>query len=80
MADNDTSFSDQGLKDLNTTQQAGVRYIGLIVQAIKSVFPQQTGTASTATAGAATLPANPVGFIQVTLPSGALAKIPYYGA
>lgn len=35
------------------------------------------GTAATATAGAATLPANPVGFIQWNL-DGAVIKIPYY--
>ena len=70
--------ASQGLTDLNTTQQQGVRNLGGIIQAIKSVFPQQTGTASTATAGGATLPGAPAGFIVVTLPSGATAKIPYY--
>ena len=47
-------------------------------QNIATVFPQQTGTASSATAGSATLPANPVGFIIVTLPSGSTVKVPYY--
>jgi Holliday junction resolvasome RuvABC endonuclease subunit len=46
--------------------------------AINAVFPQQTGTAATATAGSATLPANPVGFIIVTLPGGSTVKVPYY--
>ena len=46
--------------------------------AIQTVFPQQTGTSGTATAGSATLPANPVGFIIVTLPGGATVKVPYY--
>lgn len=73
---------DQGtngaLQNLNNTQQSAVRTLGALVQAIRSIFPQQTGTATTATAGAATLPANPTGFIVVTLPSGALAKVPYY--
>ena len=46
---------------------------------IKSVFPQQTGTATSATAGSATLPANPVGFIVVSLPGGTSVKVPYYG-
>lgn len=76
MADGDLQ---QGLQNLNVTQQSGVRYIGLLIQAIKSVFPQQTGTATTATAGAATLPANPVGFIVVSLPNGTSVKVPYYG-
>lgn len=66
------------LDDLVTIQQSGVSYLGLLIQAIKSVFPQQTGTASSATAGAATLPAKPVGFIVVTLPSGTVVKVPYY--
>ena len=47
-------------------------------QVLSTTFPQQGGTSSTATGGAATLPANPVGFIEITLPSGAAAKVPYY--
>jgi len=66
------------LDDLVTVQSSGVNYLGHIVKAILSVFPQQTGTAGTATGGAATLPGNPVGFITVTLPNGTLAKVPYY--
>lgn len=66
------------LGTLNSTQNKGVQYLGLLIQAIKSVFPQQTGTAATATAGAATLPAAPVGFITVSLPSGTTVKVPYY--
>lgn len=66
------------LGTLNSTQSAGVKYLGLLIQAIKSVFPQQSGTAATATAGAATLPANPVGFIIVSLPDGTVVKVPYY--
>lgn len=57
----------------------GVRALNDIVSAIKSVFPIAGGTTTAATAGAATLPANPVGFIEVTLPSGAVALVPYYG-
>lgn len=68
------------LATLNSTQQSGVKYLGQIILAIKSVFPQQTGTATTATGGAATLPANPVGFIVVTLPDGTIAKVPYYAS
>lgn len=79
MPDEDIGTASQGLKDLNTTQQSGVRYIGLLIQAIRQIFPQQTGTATTATAGAATLPANPVGFIVVALPNGTSVKVPYYG-
>lgn len=46
---------------------------------IKSVFPQMTGTTITATTGVnGAPPAQVVGYITVTLPSGASAKIPYY--
>lgn len=76
MADGDSS--QQGLKDLNTTQQSGVRYLGLIIQALQKAFIQFGGTVSTATGGAATLPANPVGFVTATLPNGTVIKIPYY--
>ena len=66
------------LDQIQTTLNQGVQAINKLYAVLKSVFPQQTGTASSATGGAATLPANPVGFIIVTLPSGATAKIPYY--
>lgn len=74
MADGDS----QGLKDLNTTQQSGVRYLGLIIQTLQKAFIQFGGVGTTATGGAATLPANPVGFVSATLPSGQVVKIPYY--
>lgn len=67
-----------GLDDLNTTQKSGVNYLGQLVIAIKSMFPQTVGTSGSATGGAATLPANPVGFLDVTLPDGTTAKVPYY--
>lgn len=56
----------------------GVQAITALRTTISSVFPVSTGTASSAVAGAATLPANPVGFIVVTLPNGTTAKVPYY--
>ena len=56
----------------------GVRYLGQIVTALQAIFPQTSGTSGTATGGAATLPANPVGFLTVTLPDGTTAKVPYY--
>ena len=49
---------------LNTTMQA--------------VFPYITATSTSATAGAQTLPANPAGFINITLPSGTAIKVTYY--
>jgi hypothetical protein len=45
---------------------------------MQAVFPYIVSTSSTATAGAATLPANPVGFINITLPNGTSVKVPYY--
>jgi len=36
-----------------------------------------TSTASTATGGSATLPANPVGFLEINL-GGTMYKLPYY--
>jgi len=74
----DPNSSQQGLQDLNVTQQSGVRYLGLIIQALQRAFIQFGGTGTTATGGAATLPANPVGFVSATLPSGQVIKIPYY--
>ena len=64
--------------NLITTLLNGVRYLGQIATTLSSTFPQTGGTSTSATAGAATLPANPVGFITVTLPDGTAAKIPYY--
>lgn len=79
MAQSDLASKDGGsLTDLVTVQQSGVTYLGLLIQAIKTVFPQMTGTSTTATAGAATLPANPTGFIIVTLGNGSTVKVPYY--
>lgn len=56
----------------------GVRALNDIVTALGKIFPSISGTASTATGGAATLPSSPVGFIVVTLPDGTSAKVPYY--
>jgi len=49
-----------------------------IVTALKAIFPSGTGVSSTATGGAAVLPANPVGYVNITLPTGQPAKVPYY--
>jgi hypothetical protein len=43
--------SNQGLVDLNTTQQQGVRNLGLIIQAMRTTFPGQfVGVPASATA------------------------------
>jgi hypothetical protein len=63
---------------VNMAQQNN-QLLAKIQQTLAAVFPQATGTDSTATGGAATLPANPVGFIEVYVPSlSATVKIPYY--
>lgn len=66
LSDIETQLTDVNTKldDINTTLAAS--------------FPQVTGTAGSATAGAATLPANPVGFITVLLPGGSTVLVPYY--
>ncbi|HLY88316.1 MAG TPA: hypothetical protein VKQ27_04970 [Acetobacteraceae bacterium] len=66
------------LDTINSTQTAGVQYLGQIVAALRAAFGFLGGTAPSATGGAATLPANPVGFVTMTLPSGASVKVPYY--
>ena len=66
------------LDDLVSNLKNGVTNLGQLVQIIKSVFPQMTGLSSTATAGTATLPATPAGFIIVTLPNGSTVKVAYY--
>lgn len=80
MADDNSNNNSQGLIDLNTTQKSAVQYLGQILLALRNIFPQTSGTATTATGGAATLPANPVGFITVTLPNGTSVKVPYYAS
>lgn len=42
-------------------------------------FPQVVGNSTTATGGSATLPGNPVGFMEVVNPTtGTTVKVPYY--
>lgn len=60
------------------TQQNGVVALNAIQQTLSKVFPQASGTSGSAIGGAATLPANPVGFVTVTLPGVGAVKIPYY--
>lgn len=69
------------LTTLNATLLRAVIAINGLQTILEKVFPQTNGTATTATGGAATLPANPVGFLTVIEPStGVTVKIPYYGA
>ena len=66
------------LDDVVSNIKNGVTNLGQLIQVIKNVFPQMTGTSTTATAGAETLPTAPAGFIIVTLPNGTTVKVPFY--
>ena len=62
-----------------TTLQNLVQALNSINTTLGKVFPQGLGTATTATAGTATLPSAPVGFLEVMNPAtGASVKVPYY--
>jgi len=77
----DSSFSEQGLRDLNTTQQSGVRYLGLLIQALQGAFLQFGGRTTSATIGASGAPpAQVAGYISFTAPDGTIGKIPYYNS
>lgn len=80
MADGDGGLgAAQGLANLNTTQQSGVRYLGLIIQALQKAFIQFGGKTTSATGGSASaLPAAPAGYVSMTLPDGTVGKIPFY--
>jgi hypothetical protein len=81
MADDELggNAASQGLKDLNTTQQSGVRYLGLIIQALQKAFIQFGGKTTSATAGGASaLPATPLTYVSVVLPDGTVGKIAVY--
>ena len=66
------------LDDAVSNLKGVVSNLSSIYTVIKAIFPQSTGTSFTASAGTATLPGAPNGFIIVNLPSGAQAKVPYY--
>lgn len=69
--------SDNELQLLIAVINSGVRAINALNVTLQTVFPQQGATASTATGGAATLPANPVAFLEAVI-NGTTYKIPYY--
>lgn len=51
-----------------------------IAQYMSTVFPQQTTTATTigAAGAASALPAQPLGYMNITLSNGTAVKVPYY--
>ena len=54
------------------------RSLDLLTAAMKAALPVVQSTAAAATAGSATLPTAPAGFLNVTLPNGTAAKVAYY--
>jgi hypothetical protein len=71
-------FGTNSLSSILSTLQNGVRALYDISTKISTIFPQVSGTSTTATGGSITPPAQVVGYISVTLPNGTSAKIPYY--
>jgi hypothetical protein len=67
------------LDDVNSNLLSLVNNVGQVLKAIQTIFPQQTGTSTTATTGPTiTLPTHPVGYLVVNLPNGNIVKVPYY--
>jgi hypothetical protein len=54
------------------------RTMDTVNQTLNRVLPAVQSVSTSATAGAATLPATPEGFLDITLPDGTSAKVPYY--
>ena len=70
---------DQGSADLASVLRNGVKVLSGILQALQQIFPSAIGTSTSATGGSATLPGNPVGFIEVKDPAtGNVLKVPFY--
>lgn len=68
-----------GFDTLVTAVKNSVESMNTLQQTLSKVFPQATGTSATATGGAATLPANPVGFVQIFVPSlNKTVLVPFY--
>ena len=66
---------------VSTLQQINVSINALnttISASTSAIFPQTAGTSTSAVAGAIASPGNFVGFIDVTLPDGTTAKVPYF--
>lgn len=61
----------KAINSLNATAQA-------MNTTLQKVLPAVESTSTTATAGAAVLPSAPEGFLDITLPDGTSARVPYY--
>jgi hypothetical protein len=66
------------LQDLLTRLSNVAQAINNLQQTVAKVFPIGTTVTTTATGGAATLPANPAKFLTITLPDGTTGKVPVY--
>lgn len=64
--------------DIATKLQISNQLLAQLIEVVRNVFPVGGATSTSATAGGQTLPANPAGFMAVTLPDGTAVKIPYY--
>lgn len=68
------------ISDVLTAMQNAVTAINTLNQTLASVFPQASASVThSATAGADTLPANPSGFLTITV-SGVTYKVPLYNS
>ena len=68
-----------GAINITTWLGQAVQSLNAINKTLSNGLPQATGTAPTATGGSVTLPASPVGFLEIYSPSlGATVKVPYY--
>lgn len=70
------------LQILNTNLQNVVTALATMTRTIRdstaAIFPQTQATSTSATAGSVASPGNFAGFIDVTLPDGSTAKVPYF--
>ena len=68
------------IANISIALQNAVTAINALNVTIKATLPFAQSNATTATGGAATLPANPVGYLVLTNPvTGLPVKVPYYG-
>lgn len=63
---------------LLAAQNARNTLLGKLLLAVTGLGIQLGAKSNSATGGAATLPANPVGFVTITFPDGSSGKLPYY--
>lgn len=70
--------TQQTLAGLRQSLDAMTAAVTAQTAALKAVLAVVQTTAGSATAGAATLPANPAGFLLVTRPDGSPAAVPFY--